>query len=567
MAEVQGKWTGTVKTNTGVILRVRNAPSLSGTIIGQIPSGTNITMSKENGGWYWVDSYNGWSSATYITNVQGGPSSTTATTVTKDQNSSSATKLTSTASKNTKISAEEMINKYRISTEGDMDATNLITKNLNGIFGIPYQFMDSVDKRIDGTSIGRIYADKIVSRMPLLLLSPGRVNFMRDYKDKSAAAQAIMKLVDSVNPVEMEQLVDKNMGRYYTFEYDYVNYYGCVNQMIASGAVFLGLQNTKVNVTGKWEKLGSVDWANAGNDGFKGILSKREYIAFYMDSTNQVSESFQNTTSESQLSSTVNAASDVARELQFLLGNIGMVPEQLKDENALNSAMDKIDDIAKNYLNNNKLLKDIGKQFATVAVGGKLLFPEIWNDSSFTKSYNISIKLRTPDGDKLSWFMNIYVPLCHLICLTAPVQSEHGVSGYVSPFLVRGFYRGLFNCDMGIITDLNITKGKEGAWTIDGLPTEVDIDMTLKDLYSALTITKENNPGAFCNNLCLVDYIANSCGININEPDFIRQMDMYLILKCNKYKHFLPHAWYTIQQDIANRTMTLYEKMQNLLFF
>lgn len=563
MPEVQGSWTGTVKTNTGVILRVRNAPSLSGTMIGQIPSGTNIKMSKESNGWYWVDSYGGWSSGTYIINISGGPSNTTAQPVTKDQNTAAVKKTTV---KSKYISAEEMIKQYKISTAGDMDAANLITKNLNGIYGIPYQFMSSVDKRVEGSSIGKIYADKIVTRMPLLLLSPGRVNFMRDYKDKSAAAQAIMKLVDSVNPVEMEQLVDKNVGRYYTFEYDYVNYYGCVNQMISSGAIFLGLQNTKVNVCGKWQKLSGVDWASAGNDGFKGILSKREYIAFYIDSTNQVSESFQNTTSESQLSSTVNSVSDIARELQFLLGNTGMIPEKLKDEAALNSAMDKIDDIAKNYLNDNKLLKDIGKQFATVAVGGKLLFPEIWNDSSFTKSYNISIKLRTPDGDKLSWFMNIYVPLCHLICLTAPIQSEHGVSGYVSPFLVRGFYRGLFNCDMGIITDLNITKGKEGAWTIDGLPTEVDVDLTLKDLYSALTITKENNPGAFCNNLCLVDYIANTCGININEPDFIRQMDMYLILKLNKYKHFIPHAWQTVQQDSANRIMTLYDKMQNLLF-
>src|SRR5699024_7465962 len=111
-------------------------------------------------------------------------------------------------------------------------------------------------------------------------------------------------------------------------------------------------------------------------------------------------------------------------------------------------------------------------------------------DSDFSNSYDISIKLRTPDGDKLSWFLNIYVPLAHLICLTAPREaSDAGPNGYISPFLVRGFYKGLFNCDMGIITNLSITRGREKAWTLDGLPTEVDVSMELKDLYKMLAIT------------------------------------------------------------------------------
>lgn len=552
---VAGKWTCTIRTNTGVILRVRNAPSMAGSIIGQIPNGTTTTASKEENGWYWMDSYGGWSSGTYMI-VSGGPSSTSFISAIKKPATQKPKQLT----------IDQAVNEYMISNEGEMDQiSNLITKNLTGIYGIPYQFMSAVDQKVEGTKVGKMYGDKIVARMPLLLLSPGRVNFMRGYKDKKSAAQAILKILDSVNPVELNELAD-NVGRYYSFDFDYVNYYGCVNQMISSGSTFMGLQNTQVNIGGKWQKLGGVNWANAGNDGFKNILSKREYVAFYIDSTNQITESFQNTTSESQLSSTVNSAADIGREIQFLLGNTGTLPEGMMDEDALKSAMEKIDDIAGKYLSGNKLLSDIGKQFATVAMGGKLLFPEIWNDSSFSKSYSISMKLRTPDGDKLSWFMNIYVPLCHLICMTAPIQSEHGVSGYVSPFLVRGYYPGIFNCDMGIITDLNISKGKEGAWTIDHLPTEVDVDITLKDLYSAMTITKENNPGAFTNNLCLVDYIANMCGVNINEPDFIRQFDMYLILKLNKYKHFIPNAWFTVQQSLANKIMDVYDKMSSLIF-
>ena len=549
MAEIQGSWKITVRTNTGVILRVRNAPSLSGAIIGQLPDGSTHHASKECNGWYYIDGYNGWSSGEWMT-ITGGPTTTTTTTQPAPNY----------------MSLEEAVENYANSTEESFESiTNYTTKNLNGIYGIPYQFMSSVDQRLDECSYGITYGEKIISRMPLMLVTPGKVNFMRSWKDKESAANVIMKYFDKVNPIDLDDLSSKTAQRFYSFDFDYVNYYGCVNQMITSGAIFLGIEDCEVNVTGSWKKLKDVNWMDAGNDGFKGILSKKQYIAFYIDSVNTVNESFSNSSGESQLSSAANSMTDIARELQFILGNAGLPSGFNKDE-ALEKTMQTVDEISKKYLNDNQLLKDIGKQFGTIAMGGKLLFPEIWQDSTFTKSYNITMKLRTPDGDKLSWFMNIYVPLCHLICLAAPKQSEDGVSGYVSPFLVRAFYRGLFNCNMGLITDLNITKGKEGAWTIDGLPTEVDVDITLKDLYSALSITKDNNPAAFCRNLCLVDYIANTCGININEPDFIREIDMYIILKLNKYKHIIPNIWSLIEQDISNRIQSLYEKSTGFFF-
>ena len=60
---------------------------------------------------------------------------------------------------------------------------------------------------------------------------------------------------------------------------------------------------------------------------------------------------------------------------------------------------------------------------------------------------------------------------------------------YKSPFLVRAFYKGLFNVDMGIITDLTFTKGKEAAWSKSGIPLTVDVSFTIKDLYNDMYIT------------------------------------------------------------------------------
>ena len=56
--------------------------------------------------------------------------------------------------------------------------SGLMTHNLNGIYGLPYQFMTNVDPVLTGTQFGRKYAERIISKMPLLLVTPGKVRFM-----------------------------------------------------------------------------------------------------------------------------------------------------------------------------------------------------------------------------------------------------------------------------------------------------------------------------------------------------------------------------------------------------
>ena len=97
---------------------------------------------------------------------------------------------------------------------------------------------------------------------------------------------------------------------------------------------------------------------------------------------------------------------------------------------------------------------------------------------------------------------------------------------------------------MGIVTSLQFTKGAEGSWTIDGLPTVVEVSASIKELYTSFAITSSQAnstdlgitggflggivTNAFMNNNILMDYIANSCGVNINEPDLERDFEMWL---------------------------------------
>ena len=159
-----------------------------------------------------------------------------------------------------------------------------------------------------------------------------------------------------------------------------------------------------------------------------------------------------------------------------------------------------------------------------------MIFPEIWGDSSFSRSYSFSCKLISPSGDKLSIFLNILVPIYHLLAFVMP-RASSGQSFY-SPFMIRGYYKGIFNIDMGIMTDLNLEKGADGEWTPDGLPTVVDVSFTIKDLYDGIAMSTQDgeNGLGIMSNIAELDYIANSCGINIDEPEVTRTISMYITL-------------------------------------
>lgn len=562
MAEITGSWTCKVNITDIDRLMIRKGPSTTYSIVGVLEKdAADLKAIKYNNGWYYLTDYEGWCDGYYL---QVTASTTQATTNTNESSVSSA------VSAGTSLSlGVDFYEEYeKITADAAINVSDLVTKSLDGIYGIPYQFMDSVDMTLEGTKIGQTYAEKIVSRMPLLLITPGKVNFMKDYKNKDAAAKVLLSLIQSSdNENELSELKNTTdgLGRYYTFESDFDGYYDCVNAMITTGAAYLNVDSALVNMYGKgYGKLANVEWNTAGNSSFKDILSSNPYVAFYVDSASSAQESFSNTTKESQLASKVNSFSDTAQELQFLLGYNGLGNILEKGESAIQSAIQTIDDVTTTFLNGNSFISNLADNFATVATGGKLIFPEIWSDSSFDRSFSVGIKLRTPDCDILSWFLNIFVPLCHLVCLVSPVQATDHTNGYTSPYLVKGFYKGLFNCNLGILSNLNITKGKESAFTIDGLPTEIDVSFEIKELYNAMSISKASDH--FYNNVNLMDYIANTCGININEPDLQRMVSLYMLAKHRRYNNIVPDTWRKVQNKIYNIKQNMYESIQDILY-
>ena len=432
---------------------------------------------------------------------------------------------------------------------------SFLTK-VDGIFGMPYQFMESVDPRLPDSDFGEMFTDVVVSRMPLLLLSPGRPAFMADY-DKKQKDDITSLILDGSLKNTIDDLLDKDAGKYYSFAYNYKEYFQYLNPMLQSAAQFLGIGSKQISAGGFSGELQHFRWQNYTNSAFKNFVSSNESIGFYIESPNQISESFNNQTGESALASKVNEVSDLSREIQFLLGGMSGIDMQ-KFQEGSQSLQTDLQSWQDKYLHKNAGSNLLGNLLnvglTTVAAGGKMIFPEIWKDSTYSNDYDVTIKLRTPDCDPLSWFFNICVPMMALVCLCAP--QSMGPNAYKAPFLIKGFYKGLFNCQMGIITNMNINKGDKGAWTLGGLPTQVDINFTIKDLYNTLTLSKTSEgifSMDFVKNTYLVDWIANNCGINVNKPDIIRRIELYKnMVQNNTYSKVTFDGFIGIKDSLTN---------------
>lgn len=426
----------------------------------------------------------------------------------------------------------------------------LRVKDLRGILGMPHQFLPTTDPRIDNLTIlgdedqfGRVYSEKIIKHIPLLLMTPGSPVFMAGYSTEQKNT-IVGKLAGMATDAIDSLFNDGSIGKYYSLKYAYTDYFNYVNPMLRSAACFLEIQDEEID----GQTLGTMNWlystCNQGSEIYShGNLANflgpyAGCIAFYADAGTTVDDSFSNSTSDSQLASTLNNLSESGKELNFLIGNVGGMAgvnlDLLGANTELNNTITDLTSQVDGILGGGNVMSNILGKATTILAGGRLIFPEIWSDSSFSRSYSCSMKLISPSGDKLSVFLNILVPLYHLLAFTLPRESTN--QAYFSPFLVRAYYKGLFNVDMGIIPGLSVTKGDEGEWTIDGIPTVANVSFEIKDLYEGFYMSEQKLSTSYgiLSNTQELDYIANTCGININDQEIMRTIRMAAALGFTK---------------------------------
>lgn len=473
---------------------------------------------------------------------------------------------------------------------------------ISGIEGMPYQFLPTVDRRIDGKATtnsgslgvcGRKYLEKIYNRMPLLFISPCSPVFMDQFKDSER--KNVFDMLSTGANLDISELISEP-GRYYTIKNDYETYLKYLNTMLTAVAVYLDLYNQPIylsnskrdkNSNSGMVKLGEVNWGDELNEDFKTFFSAQENLIFYLDSFDSVSESYSNGTTESSLASQINGFADQANEIRFLFGDEGSaVADMISKGSEVATSISQAISGAANAIGGGIVGSLAEKGVNTVLNGGKIVFPEIWSNSSYEHSYSINIKLRSPDNDNLSIFLNVLKPYCKLLALVLPrIQVNNGVynaNAYNKPFLVKAYSKGMFSIDMGLITSMSVNKGGTGAWNDDGLPTQLDISIDIADLYKSLAMSSgvpeseniiestlgsinpflsaDNSRANLVANTSYMDFLANISGLNIGQMIIGRRVQMYYYMTKANVKR-VPSAIHThFDQALTNAVGWLYNR-------
>ena len=535
-------------------VEVKSKPSEDeSTLVGAYGSGQPVKVDLESGGWAYTSSpIDGW--FYMYDNSTGGNSSLIvelspgdAVNVPPEEASNGgATTPNNPEDKSVNDNGNEIVNANNYNTENskfetfmksiglgslfndDNSGMDLKVSSIRGIFGCPYQFMPEVDPReyfndTVNDKPGVIYLDKIISRIPLLIMVPGEPVFLPDGSDDEK--RFFLDLLNGADTSSsagktMEETLTSKPIKYYGLKPMWDKYYrDFVDPMLNAVATFMNLRD----VPYFGSDLGSWSWENNLPNELNIFSAYRGGVAFYLNAESSFSEGFNNSSTPSALLSKVNSLSDIGREINFIMGSRGE-----------GTTMGKIHDIGKDIgasagettqkMMPEGLLGALASGISsTVIQGGKLMFPEIWSDSSYSRDYSINLKLVSPDNDDYSILLNILAPLVHIIGLVAPHNVD--VNGYISPFIVRVFYKGVFSCPMGLIQSVSFTKGGEGNWSQSGLPTVVDVSISVKELYSTMSIGQSGTGMEV--NTSQMDYLANLCGINIMEPDLRRQFYLW----------------------------------------
>lgn len=199
-----------------------------------------------------------------------------------------------------------------------------------------------------------------------------------------------------------------------------------------------------------------------------------QFATFRVDHTGTSSESFSNTTKESDLQQMFNSASSTARETRFSLADGNVV-------GVLGSFVKAASDLAAGALEKvglSGMLGLTGSAFVDI--------PKHWDSSTAQlPRAEFTVKLRSPYGNDLSRMMALYVPLAMLLAGALPLST--GNSSYTSPFLCECYSRGRCQIRLGMIESLSISRGEGNlGWNRDQKPLGIDVTFSVVDMSSIM---------------------------------------------------------------------------------
>lgn len=442
------------------------------------------------------------------------------------------------------------------------------------VHGMPFQYTYLTDRRLNNNTAyskepsgnfiksgnldmyGRMFAGDIAANTPICSIVPGTPVFLTNIKQSlfGVDSNASNKERGGWLPV-LSQVTDFNIGdaiksiidqnddkayQYYSMEVNTTEYFNFVNALCQTTARFMGLGN----VAYRNRSCTAFDWSNYNQAAeqdysmFEEVAGMNNGISFAFDPMSSISDTLNNSTKESDLAGMLNGISEKARELEFMLGT-GGISLDIVNSSDYEAALASVSDGVLSGIRNP--LSVISSFISNTTHGMNVRFPELWSDSSLTRSYDIDMKFITPYATQFCKWRYVIVPFLHLFCLAAP-QSKDTIMNYSRPFLIKAYSRGYFNVEMGLIDSIQWKRYGEGDMiSEDGVPTEIDVSISFHDLYQQLAISLFHGAegsekdiamnmqriAVFFNNSGLMDMLGSLSGVNTNRFNLGEKLSLF----------------------------------------
>lgn len=442
------------------------------------------------------------------------------------------------------------------------------------VHGMPFQYTYLTDRRLNNNTAyskepsgnfiksgnldmyGRMFAGDIAANTPICSIVPGTPVFLTNIKQSlfGVDSNASNKERGGWLPV-LSQVTDFNIGdaiksiidqnddkayQYYSMEVNTTEYFNFVNALCQTTARFMGLGN----IAYRNRSCTAFDWSNYNQAAeqdysmFEEVAGMNNGISFAFDPMSSISDTLNNSTKDSDLAGMLNGISEKARELEFMLGT-GGISLDIVNSSDYEAALASVSDGVLSGIRNP--LSVISSFISNTTHGMNVRFPELWSDSSLTRSYDIDMKFITPYATQFCKWRYVIVPFLHLFCLAAP-QSKDTIMNYSRPFLIKAYSRGYFNVEMGLIDSIQWKRYGEGDMiSEDGVPTEIDVSISFHDLYQQLAISLFHGAegsekdvamnmqriAVFFNNSGLMDMLGSLSGVNTNRFNLGEKLSLF----------------------------------------
>lgn len=286
------------------------------------------------------------------------------------------------------------------------------------------------------------------------------------------------------------------------------------NAATTRSSIYSGASDEDSSWLSRLSKFGSKVWDAYGAERADGSA----FIGLRVDFGGTNSESFSNSTRDSDLQSSFNSFSAGRRNEMATFGNFTVdnaFVNVIKD--ALGSAITGLAD----GVGASGLVALAGQAFVDI--------PKQWDNSSYTPStMSYTIPLRAWAGDQITRLIDLHVPLSCILPLVLPHST--GAASYNMPFYMEVWHKGWAQSRLCIVRSCSITRGTGNiGWTQDRKPRGMDITLEFEDLSNIMHMPLINNASLnpfaalFGDENNFHDYLAVVAGLSMADQVYIRR--------------------------------------------